>query len=79
MFGNPATVEVIIVTSVRTRIPRANIRFRFRKGIRFEIIRFCAPGGVVFGNFGLFRQATISEATMARTVTIATMKKGRAP
>ena len=34
----PATVEVIIVTSVRTTIPRANIRFRFRKGIRFEII-----------------------------------------
>ena len=33
----PATVEVIIVTSVRTTIPRANIRFRFRKGIRFEI------------------------------------------
>ena len=106
------------------------------------ITRFCAPGGVVLGNFGLFRQATIcekgnlcclvsslfvsspeiiiwlsaqlgsfrlpiitalsnvlddppaslpdlfyfsvrtfftSEATMARTVTIATMKKGRAP
>ena len=35
---NPATVEVIIVTSVRTTIPRANIRFRFRKGIRLEII-----------------------------------------
>ena len=34
----PATVEVIIVTSVRTTMPRANIRFRFRKGIRFEII-----------------------------------------
>ena len=34
----PATVEVIIVTSVRTTIPRANIRFRFRKGIRLEII-----------------------------------------
>ena len=34
----PATVEVIIVTSVRTTIPSANIRFRFRKGIRFEII-----------------------------------------
>ena len=33
----PATVEVIIVTSVRTTMPRANIRFRFRKGIRFEI------------------------------------------
>ena len=33
----PATVEVIKVTSVRTTMPRANIRFRFRKGIRFEI------------------------------------------
>ena len=33
----PAAVELNPVTRVRTTMPRANIRFKFRNGIRFDI------------------------------------------
>ena len=79
MKGRPEAVGLRQVSRIRTRIPKAKIRFKLVKGIKLEINKLgaAAPGKGCTFFFLIF--ATTSEIIMENAVNPATITKGRAP
>ena len=79
MKGRPETVGLKPVTRIRTKIPKAKVRFKLVKEIRFEISGLgTTPAGI--GCTAFFRLfATISEIIIDKTVSPHRTTNGRAP
>lgn len=79
MKGRPEAVGLRQVTRMRTRIPKAKVRFKLVKGIRLEMSGLGAiPAGIGCTVF-FFLFATTSEIIIDKTVSPARVINGRKP